>query len=107
MQRLVGAGLQFFDRTVRQRVGGWDLPDDEKDRIVYGKAAGYTELVSRLVPWLQGRHREHSVLDYLVSVTEGFMEERGLTPPQERDPPAIAFLDLTGYATLAEERGEA
>jgi class 3 adenylate cyclase len=106
VQRLVGAGLQFFDRAVRQRVGGWDLPDGEKDRIVYGKAAGYTELVSRLVPWLQGRHREHGVLDYLVSVTEGFMEERGLTPLQERDPPAIAFLDLTGYATLAEERGD-
>ena len=106
VQRLVGAGLQFFDRTVRQRVGGWNLPDEERDRIVYGKAAGYTELVSRLVPRLQGRHREHSVLAYLVTVTEGFMEERGLTPPVERDPPAIAFLDLTGYSTLAEERGD-
>jgi adenylate cyclase len=106
VQRLVGAGLEFFDRTVRQRVGGWDLPDEEKDRIVYGKAAGFTELVSRVVPWLQSRHREHSVLDYLVTVTEGFMEERGLAPPQERDPPAIAFLDLTGYSTLAEERGD-
>jgi adenylate cyclase len=106
VQRLVGAGLQFFDRTVRQRVGGWSLPDEERDRIIYGKAAGYTELVSRLVPWLQGRHREHAVLAYLVTVTEGFMEERGLTPPVERDPPAIAFLDLTGYSTLAEERGD-
>jgi class 3 adenylate cyclase len=106
LQRLVGAGLQFFDRTVRQRVGGWDVADDEKDRIIYGKAAGFTELVSRIVPWLQGRHREHSVLDYLVTVTEGFMEERGLTTPVERDPPAIAFLDLTGYSAVAEERGD-
>jgi class 3 adenylate cyclase len=106
VQRLVGAGLQFFDRTVRQRVGSWNLPDDERDRIVYGKAAGYTELVSRLVPWLQSRHREQNVLAYLVTVTEGFMEERGLTPPIERDPPAIAFLDLTGFSSLAEERGD-
>jgi adenylate cyclase len=106
VQRLVVAGLEFFDRTIRQRVGGWDVPGEEKDRIVYGKAAGYTELVSRVVPWLQGRHREHSVLDYLVTLTEGFMEERGLTPQRERDPPAIVFLDLTGYSTLAEERGD-
>jgi class 3 adenylate cyclase len=46
------------------------------------------------------------VLEYLVNVTEHFMEERGITPPQPRQPPAIAFLDLTGYTTLAEERGD-
>jgi adenylate cyclase len=46
------------------------------------------------------------VLEYLVEVTEGFMEERGITPRQPRQPPAIAFLDVTGYTTLAEERGD-
>ena len=29
-----------------------------------------------------------------------------MTPPQPRQPPAIAFLDLTGYTALAEERGD-
>src|SRR5919109_1576832 len=67
---------------------------------------GFTELVSSIVPWLQRRHRERSVLEYLVGVTEQFMEERGLMPPQPRRPPAIAFLDLTGYTALAEEQGD-
>lgn len=93
-QRLVASGLQFFDRAVRQRVATFDLSNE--DGLVYQKAAGYTELVSRIFPWLQSRHREHAVLEYLVGVTEGFMEERGITPPQPRQPPAIAFLDLTG-----------
>ncbi|HET9214700.1 MAG TPA: adenylate/guanylate cyclase domain-containing protein [Gaiellaceae bacterium] len=106
VQRLVSSGLQFFDQAVRQRVAGYELPNEEKDRLVYERAAGFTELVSRLVPWLQRRHREHSVLDYIVGVTEGFMEERGITPRQPRQPPAIAFLDLAGYSTLAEERGD-
>jgi class 3 adenylate cyclase len=106
VQRLVTSGLQFFDRTVRQRAATFDVSNDERDRLVYERAGRYTELVSRLVPWLQGRHREHSVLEYLVNVTEQFMEERGLTPPHPRQPPAIAFLDLTGYTTLAEERGD-
>ena len=34
------------------------------------------------------------------------MEERGITPRQPKQPPAIAFLDLTGYSALAEERGD-
>jgi adenylate cyclase len=106
IQRLVGAGLQFFDRTVRERVGGFDLSDAEKDSLVYQKGAEFTELVLDLVPWLQRRHREHSILEYLVGVTEGFMEERGITPRQHRKPPAIAFLDLAGYTTVAEERGD-
>ncbi|MGH3006976.1 MAG: adenylate/guanylate cyclase domain-containing protein [Gaiellaceae bacterium] len=106
LQRLVSSGLQFFDRTVRQRVANFELSNEEKDSLVYEKAAGFTELVNGLVPWLQRRHREHAVLDYIVAVTEGFMEERGITPRQSRQPPAIAFLDLTGYTTLAEERGD-
>jgi adenylate cyclase len=107
IQRLVGSGLQFFDRTVRRRVEASDeLSNEEKDRLVYQKAGGFTELVASIVPWLQRRHREHNVLEYLVGVTEGFLEERGITPPQPKQPPAIAFLDLTGYTTLAEERGD-
>jgi adenylate cyclase len=106
LQRLVRSGLEFFDQAVRQRVSAFELSNEETDRIGYEKAAGFTELVSRLVPWLQRRHREHAVLEYLVGVTEGFMEERGITPRQHRQPPAIAFLDLTGYTALAEERGD-
>ena len=107
IHRLVTAGLQFFDRTVRQRVATFDdLSNDEKDRAVYGRAGAFTELVQGVVPRLQRRHREHAVFEYLVSVTETFMEERGITPPQPKRPPAIAFLDLTGYTALAEERGD-
>jgi adenylate cyclase len=106
IQRLVSSGLQYFDAVVRQRVDGYDLPMGDRDSLIYEKAAGFTQLVRTVVPWLQGRHREHAVFDYIVGVTEELMEERGITPRQERHPPAIAFLDLTGYTELAEERGD-
>lgn len=106
VQRLVSSGLQFFDRAVRQRVATYDLPNEEKDRLVYERGAGFTELVSTLVPWLQRRHREHSLHEYIVGVTEGFMEERGIAQRQPKKPPAIAFLDLTGFTTLVEEQGD-
>jgi adenylate cyclase len=106
IQRLVGSGLQFFDVAVRQKVAAYDLSNEEKDAMVYQRAGRYTELVQGLVSWLQRRHREHAVLEYIVGVTEQFMEERGITPKQQRRPPAIAFLDLAGYTALAEERGD-
>jgi adenylate cyclase len=107
VQRLVTAGLQFFDRTVRQRVATFDdLSNDEKDAQVYQRAGAFTELVQGIVPRLQRRHREYAVFEYIVNVTETFMDERGITPRHPKQPPAIAFLDLTGYTALAEERGD-
>ena len=106
MQRLVGSGIQFFDRAVRQKILPLDIPNDEKDRLMYERAGGFTELVGQLVPWLQRRHREHVVLEYIVSETEEVMAARGVTAVLPRQPPAIAFLDLTGYTELAEERGD-
>jgi adenylate cyclase len=107
IQRLVGSGLQFFDLAVRQKVASREgLPNEEKDAMIYQRAGAYTELVQGLVSWLQRRHREHAVLEYIVGVTEQFMEERGITPKQARRPPAIAFLDLAGYTALAEEHGD-
>jgi adenylate cyclase len=107
IQRLVGSGLQFFDLAVRQKVASREgLPNEEKDAMIYQRAGAYTELVQGLVSWLQRRHREHAVLEYIVSVTEQFMEERGIAPRQAKRPPAIAFLDLAGYTALAEERGD-
>jgi class 3 adenylate cyclase len=106
MQRLVTSGLQFFDRAVRRRIGAYEGSNEEKDRLVYERGALYTELVRTIVPWLQGRHREHAIVEYLVGVTEDFMEERGIGPRPPRRPPAIAFLDLTGFTAVAEERGD-
>ena len=106
VQRLVSAGLQFFDVAVRQHIEELDLPYAERDRMIYERAAGFTQLVSTLVPWLQRRHREHAVYEYIIGVTEEVMDESGIAPAPQRQPPAIAFLDLTGYTALAEERGD-
>jgi adenylate cyclase len=106
VQRLVAAGLQFFERAVIQRYATMNIPVAERDRLTYERAGRYATLVQSLVSWLQRRHRERAVLEFLVGVTEGFMEERGIAAPPPRQPPAIAFLDLTGYTAVAEERGD-
>ena len=107
MQRLVTAGIQFFDRAVRERVDTFEhLSNEEKDRLTYEKGAAFSQMAQQLVPWLQRRHRERGVLEYLVGRTESWLEERNIGHRPERQPPAIAFLDLTGYTALAEERGD-
>src|SRR5262245_27044900 len=106
IRRPVAAGIQFFDKAVRERVFESSLPDETKDALVFEKGAEYTQLIARLTPWLQARHRERILVEYLVSLTERHMDERGIAPRQPQRLPAIAFLDLSGYTTLAEERGD-
>jgi class 3 adenylate cyclase len=106
MQRLIGSALQFFDRAIRARIDGLEASNEEKDRLIDEAGARVVDLVNRLVPWLQRRLREHAVLEYSVATIEAYMDERGIAPRRPRQPPAIAFLDLTGYTILTEERGD-
>jgi adenylate cyclase len=64
------------------------------------------DLGERLMLWLRGRHLEHEILANTVQNTEEYLHELGIGPEREARPPAIAFLDLTGYTTLTEERGD-
>lgn len=106
IQRLVESAVQFFDRAIHRRIHDLDLSNEEKDALVDEKGADVVDLVNRLVPWLQRRLREHAILEYTVAATETYMDERGIAPRRPRQPPAIAFLDLTGYTGLTEERGD-
>ena len=64
------------------------------------------DAVERLVVWLSRRHVEHYVFETSVSATEVELERLGALRSRGSEPPAIAFLDLTGYTALTEERGD-
>jgi class 3 adenylate cyclase len=55
---------------------------------------------------LYRRYLEHYVIESIVINTETSLEQAGLGQRRPARPPAIAFLDLTGYTTLTEERGD-
>jgi adenylate cyclase len=76
------------------------LPDDEMRKVARDLSLRVAALGERLMVWVRGRHLEHEVLSVTVQGTEEYLQEH------QRRPPAIAFLDLTGYTALTEERGD-
>jgi adenylate cyclase len=52
------------------------------------------------------RHREHIWIEHSINHAEIALEHAGLFEKVPR-PPAICFVDLTGYTRLTEERGDA
>ena len=67
-------------------------------------AAGIPHLDQALTSVYHG-HSEHTWLGNVVEAVEAILEKAGLHRPVAA-PPAMCFLDLTGYTQLTEERGD-
>ena len=85
-----------FAEPVRQRLFRGELdefPDDV--RVTFMTA---TNLVPEMFLWLAARYLEHRSVTGIVEGFERFLASRGLAQaPDPLGPPAIVFVDLSGY----------
>ena len=67
-----------------------------------------TQLSPDMFTWLSARYLEHRSVSGIVEGFETFLATRGLAPiPEPPSPPAIVFVDLTGFTRMTRERGDA
>jgi adenylate cyclase len=106
IRKVVASDIELASSTIFARLRSQGLPDDEMRRTAGEMGSRVMELGKELMLWLRGRHLEHELLAATVQNTEDYVEELGFVPKRSPRPPAIAFLDLTGYTALTEERGD-
>ena len=79
-----------------------EFPDDV--RVSFMKL---THLAPEMFTWLSARYLESQSVSAIVDGFERFLATRGLAPiPEPLSPPAIVFIDLTGFTRLTRERGD-
>jgi adenylate cyclase len=103
--RVAESEVQFFHRAVYARLSSGE-PSAERVDETEDRALEATTFAKRFVPWLHERHFEHHVIDYVVSNTEAYLDRLGIASRRAAVVPAIAFLDVTGYTALTDERGD-
>ncbi len=69
-------------------------------------AAILSPLSPRLLAWLLERHMERTMNDLNIARIERRLEQRGLIPSRPAHPPAVAFVDMSGYTRMTLERGD-
>jgi adenylate cyclase len=106
LRRLVASDLEIAGSSLFARLRRSGLADEELRSAAGELGLRVMALGERLILWLRGRHLEHEVISATVQGTEEYLQELGEVTEHERRPPAIAFLDLTGYTALTEERGD-
>jgi class 3 adenylate cyclase len=66
--------------------------------------------VARALPdvarWLAAKHLGREIDQYSVQSTERMLEQSGFVTERPERPPAVAFVDLTGFTALTREQGD-
>jgi adenylate cyclase len=106
IRRLVASDLEIASSSLFARLRQGGLADAEMRAAAGELGLRVMALGERMMVWLRGRHLEHEVISATVQGTEEYLQQLGEVAEDERRPPAIAFLDLTGYTALTEERGD-
>lgn len=68
--------------------------------------ARFARLVPELGAWLHARQMSAAIDTWSVGETERLLAATGYVPERQVEPPAIAFVDLTDFTKLTEERGD-
>ena len=106
LRRLAESQVRLFHAHVDERLGAESHPDHSWTDDLNQVAASMMASLERTLVLLYRRQFEYYVLDVTVLRAEAALERAGLARRRPLHPPAIAFLDLTGYTRLTEERGD-
>lgn len=105
LSRIVEAETIVYSRHMEKPLRDAGEPSSEVMRLA-------SEIGGRLVPLLEDallaiyhRQQERVWMQNLIENIQDALEAEGLTVKIDR-PPAVCFLDLTGYTTITEEQGD-
>ena len=107
LRRATDGALSIYREAATR--GGDDLlglPTDELFEALLRPWARFARRSADLASWLGDRHMSRAIDEYTVVETERILEVEGFVQPRLDAPPAIAFVDLTGFTRMTEERGD-
>ena len=101
-----GALEVYGEATDRSGDNLQGLPVDELFERLLRPWARFAQRSASLAAWLASRHLSRAIDEYSVTQTERILEDAGFVAARLEMPPAVAFIDLTGFTRLTEERGD-
>jgi adenylate cyclase len=104
--RITQSESQFFHTYIEEPMLTSGIAENVMLEITAQISPMMRAQVEGMIDWLYHRHQEHAIIEHVVGHVEEALEQAGVTPRRQGPPPAMVFLDLTGYTRLTEERGD-
>ena len=106
-RRAADAALGIYGEAVTRLGGGLEgLPEEELFDRQLRPWARLAVRSGELSGWLAERHLSRAIDEYSIVESERILLEDGYVEHRLEAPPAVAFVDLTGFTRLTEERGD-
>jgi class 3 adenylate cyclase len=104
-RRIAQAEAELYESQIEQPLRGSGMNERELLEFSAGFGDQVIEPLERAMVDIYRRHREHVWTEHSINHAETALEQAGLFEKAPR-PPAICFVDLTGYTRLTELRGD-
>jgi adenylate cyclase len=106
-RRASEATLDIYAEAVRRVAPDTGrLTIDEEYTRLFAPWSPMARDAPRLAAWLTAHHMSRAIDGYSVDAMERQLVELGYLTERAADPPGIAFVDLTGFTRLSDERGD-
>ena len=105
-RRAAEAWVALFAEAISEPVEAKYTTLEEVVPRLLTPAAILSPLSPKLLAWLLERHLERTMNDLNIWRIERRLEQRGLIPAKPEHPPAVAFVDVSGYTRLTVDRGD-
>jgi adenylate cyclase len=104
-RRVAKAEAEFYEANIEERLRASGMT--ERELIEFGTVFGnrVSAALEKALVMVYRRHRVHAWTEHSVNHVEAALETEGVEGHNPQ-PPAICFVDLTGYTRLTEERGD-
>jgi adenylate cyclase len=106
LRRIAEAEAAWWNSEVEVALVESGMTEGEMLEVQADLGSQMTPLIEQALLAIYHGQQEHAWSQVFVEHIEGALEAAGLYRRVER-PPAVCFLDLTGYTRLTEERGDA
>jgi adenylate cyclase len=105
VRRLAKAEAELYEANIEERLRASGMT--ERELIDFGTDFGnrVSAALERALVFVYRRHRVHAWVEHSVNHVEAALHDEGIESHAPQ-PPAICFVDLTGYTRLTEERGD-
>ena len=105
--RLAEYQLHLFHTRIEERFRNAGVPEALVLDVALKEVGVHTSPLGELLAaWLYRRHSETFTVEHRVLHGEDDLERAGIHRRAAPDPPAIVFLDISGYTRLTEELGD-
>jgi adenylate cyclase len=106
LRRASEAALSTYQEAVRRTGPAANGISGDAYQAMFGSWTTIAGTAPDLARWLTSRHLSRAIDDFSVTSTEEILARAGYIARRTDAPPAVAFVDLSGFTKLVQEIGD-